>query len=403
MQPVRGAIAIIAGILLTGCDSYQAPTAEADTMLRAALRTVQGRSKVFTATDLGTLGGQYSHALGINNAGLVAGNSWTSAGPVWHAFIWKNGVMTDLGTLGDESYAVAINSRGQVIGHNRFGNAWRAFVWDHDTMTDLGTLGGDLSFASAINDAGLVIGYGPNSAGEYRCFLWSNGVMTDLGTLGGTGCLPLAINNAGQIVGSSGTAGGLDHAFLWDNGVMTDLGTLGTSGSQAVGINNRGQVVGNSGHAFLWDHAVLTDLGTLGGASSTVLPGDIVPGAINDAGQIAGVSQTSTGEFHAFLWERGVMTDLGKFPGRQDAIGWAINNAGEMIGTFQYLTENCAVDHVFHWAKGVMIDLPTIQTGAGSECPTNWPDGINNAGQIVGTSDGHAVLWQPNRSAVPGR
>jgi probable HAF family extracellular repeat protein len=151
----------------------------------------------------------------------------------------------------------------------------------------------------------------------------------------------------------------------------------------------------------LWNRSALTDLGTLGGASSTVLPGDIIPEAINDRGQIAGVSQTTTGELHAFLWDRGVMMDLGKFPGREDAIGWAINNSGEMIGTFQYLSGNCAVDHVFYWSKGVMTDLPTIQTGAGSECPTNWPDGINNTGQIVGMSDGHAVLWQRSPKAVP--
>jgi probable HAF family extracellular repeat protein len=159
--------------------------------------------------------------------------------------------------------------------------------------------------------------------------------------------------------------------------------------------------VGNSGRAFLWDRGELTDLGTLGGASSTVLPGDVVPGAINDRGQIAGVSQTTTGELHAFLWDRGVMMDLGKFPGKEDAIGWALNNSGEMIGTFQYLTENCAADHVFLWSGGMMADLPTIQTGAGLECPANWPAGINNAGQIVGMSDGHAVLWQRRAGAVP--
>ena len=52
-------------------------------------------------TDLGTLGGDYSYAFGINDAGQVVGYSDTAAG-IPHAFITgPNGVgMTDLGTLG---------------------------------------------------------------------------------------------------------------------------------------------------------------------------------------------------------------------------------------------------------------------------------------------------------------
>jgi len=41
------------------------------------------------------------------------------ATPVSHAFLWQNGVMTDLGTLDFSSAASAINDSGQVVGSSR--------------------------------------------------------------------------------------------------------------------------------------------------------------------------------------------------------------------------------------------------------------------------------------------
>ena len=52
---------------------------------------------LYSVTNLGTLGGEYSFGTGINNAGQVAG---ASATPTLHAFLYTNGQMQDLGTLG---------------------------------------------------------------------------------------------------------------------------------------------------------------------------------------------------------------------------------------------------------------------------------------------------------------
>src|ERR1700722_14720065 len=60
-----------------------------------------------------------SQASAINNSGQVTGYSATSEET--HAFIYSNGVMTDLGTLSgySTSYGTAVNTSGQVAGYTQ--------------------------------------------------------------------------------------------------------------------------------------------------------------------------------------------------------------------------------------------------------------------------------------------
>src|SRR5437870_351738 len=75
----------------------------------------------YKVVDLGTLGGSFSDAFGVNNRGEVVGFSTVSGDVSLHAFLWQNGLLTDLGILGPpdalpSSIAVAINDAGEVVG-----------------------------------------------------------------------------------------------------------------------------------------------------------------------------------------------------------------------------------------------------------------------------------------------
>ena len=195
----------------------------------------------------------HSLANAINDAGQVVGQYNLN-----RPFIWQNGEFVELGGFGGGNswgYALDINNAGQVVGSSPVNNgsdglAQRAFLWEDGVMTDLGALPGlPDSRSHAINELGQVVGFSsffdPDTTDEiFESFLWEDGVMIDLGV---PGDLNRAhdINDAGQIVGWSSRG-----AYIYEDGVVTNLNTLipagsGVSLSTATAINNAGQIVVN--------------------------------------------------------------------------------------------------------------------------------------------------------------
>jgi len=289
----------------------------------------------------------------INNEGQVVGWSNTTFG-YQHAFLYNNGAMTDLGTLGGlSSEAKGINDQGQVVGWSKAASgAQHAFLYSNGVMTDLGTLNGYENWnytACDINDQGQVVGYLVNYLGDQQAFLYSNGTMTDLGTLGkfAQGFVAIGgINKQGQVAVTKYIDDSTFQACIYNKGY---LGSLGGNFSYAYDINNSGQVVGRSftaapiqDHGFLYSNGVMTDVGTLGGDLSEAY-------GINDKGQVVGVSQTSSDDEHAFLYDDGVMTDLDP-QGTNWSYANDINDSGQVVG--YYKTTYSSTTHAFLYQTG---------------------------------------------------
>src|SRR6266567_1987208 len=322
----------------------------------------------YTATRLGTLGGNGGSGSAINASGEVTGFSyvthWTPPNPdphtEWHAFLYSGDVMRDLGTLGGTfSSGNAINASGQVAGFASLNNlpypfaAQHAFFYSNGVLTDLGTLGGSVSRAQGINGSGQVAGSSEltDVAGNptVHAFLYSNGAMTDLGTMGGRDSTAYAINASGQVTGivtlpDSPTLGTVQHAFLYSNGAMQDLNTLAGPGSGGLtlflgrAINDSGQITGDAWtghttHAFLYSGATTKDLGTLGGEGSFGM-------GINASGQVVGGSNVIGGEQHAFLYTDGIMYDLNDLV--SGIAGTLLTNATAINDTGQIVANGCS-------------------------------------------------------------
>jgi probable HAF family extracellular repeat protein len=277
---------------------------------------------------------------GLSNSGWVEGYSTVPGDTAYRAFLWRNGVIIDLGTLGGPNSdagwrpsnsgnagGAAENGAPDPFAEN-FCNYGTDLIclpifWRNGVLTALPTLGGNNGWAAGTNDQDEVVGNVENTTPEPTCagtsqvfqfkpVLWKKGRVHELPTLPGD---PVgnaySINHRGQATGSSGICTADLHAVLWQNGKAIDLGSLGGTRKTGIDINNQGQVVGDSllpgdaaYHAFLWQSGVMTDLGTLPGDVSSAGEG------INSKGQVVGGSVDASGNVRPFLWQYGVMTDL---------------------------------------------------------------------------------------------
>jgi probable HAF family extracellular repeat protein len=326
--------------------------------------TARAGRRILAAQDLGTLEGDNTQGIALNDRGQIVGV--TGSGPTLSSFLWEAAGVTNLGLV----TVVDINNAGQILLQQVAGNPddpTRCFLRGADgSLIELNTDAASQCFGTDLNDRGQVVGSATNTTGSLRTtggFLWEAGAggagtyeatvgtLTDLGTLGGNAVLPWAINEIGQVVGSAEVPSGHEHAFLWQNGTMTDLGTPGGTWSRAGAINNRGQVAVASGaHVYVLEGDSITDLGTMGGPD---VPQQVsFPLDINERGQILiAAYDIPSGQYRWGIWSAGRLTALPTI-GRGTPIANRLNELGQAIGADHVLSE--PTRHMVLWTQAVV-------------------------------------------------
>lgn len=157
----------------------------------------------------------HSEGLAINNIGQVAGTAYSSEGQQY-GFFWDGQKMQPIGSDVD---IFALNDQGQIVGLSLQSGIERAFLWHNGQLYDLGTLGGSISWAYSINNRGQIVGGSTNSEGENRAFLWEDGTLYDLNQYLVNGedwklVWSTDINEQGQIVGVAQFKGMLRSVLL---------------------------------------------------------------------------------------------------------------------------------------------------------------------------------------------
>jgi len=333
----------------------------------------QLRRTYYVVKDLGTLGGTVSVAEGISDRGWIVGSAYLAGDQSEHAYLWRDGVKTDLGTLGgpnsNEQWPVKDNrgliaavgetSNPDPLGENfcgfNTGLTCLGFLWQDGQKTPLPTLGGNNGQALGVNNRGQVVGYAENNIQDPNCV-------------------------APQVLDV--------RAVVWGPkaGEIQQLPPLpGDTISAATGINDREQVVGVSGlcsdttaRGVLWQDGTVIDLGNLGGVLNTI------PWAINAQGKVVGQSDiTGDATLHAFLWNNGDgMQDLGALPGDSASLAFGINANGRVVGG-SCVDATLSSCRAFLWQNGVMTDLNTLVKPGSTPLYLFFGNDINSRGEIA--------------------
>lgn len=337
-------------------------------------------------TELPGLPGYPTHrAVGVNDLGQVIGAAYGN-GPVRGVQWTPGGAAVDLGAGNPR----AINQRGQVLIVEATSSVGpyvnRPRIWRAGEVVDITPSGSGWVSAEAINDAGQVpMTYSTSSTSYHqeRAAVW-RGEEHEALPLSEPHLFVDAINDAGVVVGSKlPMFAGDRYAFRCEGVTCTRLATTPGSGSYELSaVNGAGVVVGNKdGQALRWEGGSVTVLSPDGRVARG-------PQALNERGDVVGVTTDASGVRRATLWPGGGKPVVLDVPGPAEAV--AVNERGDVLGWSSADDPDAA--RAFLWRDGKHVWLGSLG-GAHS-----LPVALNDRGAAVGestTADGtiKAVKW----------
>jgi hypothetical protein len=236
------------------------------------------------------------------------------------------------------------------------------------------------TFASGINDAGLVVGHYVVGFAN-QGFLYQNGQFTTVQVNGGPATLT-SINNADTVAGFYADSAGIHGFTLTSGAVLTTIDDPNAvHGTEVTGINNKGDVVGFYFDAALTAHGFSLINGTFStidyaGAGTGPNAGTFAQG-INDSDRIVGGVVGGTAGNIGFTYNGTSFTKL-TVPGSTTTFGAGINDSGALVGYFR----DSAGQHGFVDMGGQFTTLDAPGAGFGMR-----PAGINGSGTVVGFFD----------------
>ncbi len=366
--------------------------------------------------DLGSLGGVTNYSYGINEFNQVTG--------------YSDGMIIPDDQIDSENPPEACQQPNGPFTFQEFCS--HAYLYSDGVISDLGDLGLNRSFGFAINDNSTIVGISTveiddgddetlNESHESAFISFAGGQVQALPYPDESVDLPETINpqqraldisNDRKIVGytliplsddaEEDTVQNRPYLYDYDTNSFTLIplfsDEIARAGS-ARAINSSSVVVGwaqtddegNPIHALRWDPAtpeISTDLGTLGGYTSKAYN-------INDNNFIVGVSDTSTefgdNENLGFVYDPEAETAMIAIPEFSDAesfrtsTAYAINNNNLIVGTAQISSGNSPrrTAFLYDYDNETLINLNDMV-----DCSLNWDlqiaRDINDTGAIIG-------------------
>lgn len=297
-------------------------------------------------------------------------------------------------------YVVACTGRPRICG--QLGTE-RALLWSGSasSLVNLHPDGFTASSGSATS-GGVQIGFG-RIAGHTHALKWA-GSASSVMDLHPTGFdSSEAVGISGDQVAGFGRIADAPHALLWTSGGVVDLHPRGFSGSRALATDGSKQVGEGDGHALLWTGSAnsFVDLHPYYVRSfvpsSSIQYTDPCPLSSSIAQGVSGDQQVGSGKTacgwetrHALLWQgtAGSVVDLHPY-GFWESVATAVAN-GRQVGWGSIV--NPTNVHALLWT-GTADSAVDLHMFLPREFVHSQANGIDASGNIIGTADGHPILW----------